>query len=78
MYAISFVSDIQVSRQPIYVHSDIRSDNDLRVALLQAAEALTPGRREGAAAKLILKLGSSHRNKLNSNGEHNLGPSQSA
>jgi hypothetical protein len=55
-------------------HSDIRSDNDLRVALLQAAEALTPGRREGAAAKLILKLGSSQRNKPKSHGEHNLFP----
>jgi hypothetical protein len=38
--------------------SDTGLDNELRVGFLQAAEILTPGRREGAAAKLILKLGS--------------------
>lgn len=47
-------------------------DSGLRIALLQAAETMTPGRREGAAAKLILKLGSGLKSKGKPNGRPTL------
>lgn len=37
---------------------DANVDSALRMSFLQAAELYTPGRREGAAARLILKIGS--------------------
>ena len=49
--------------------SDSNMDNGMRIALLQAAETLTAGRREGAAARLILKLGSGVKAKSRPSGE---------
>jgi hypothetical protein len=67
--SLPYISKTYGVEAHLAVGSDANVDNELRVALLQAAETLTPGRREGAAAKLILKLGSRPKSKPKTSGE---------